>query len=171
MKKNKLLIVSFIYLSLLFSCNSKSDALTIISVQKQNGLEKVVLKKSKNSKKIYQMSFDSTGKLNTLLVRDGEKGREVLEFYSNGKLKSKKIIVNNKLHGKAFYFYESGVIKAEINWVNGLRVGSSHGFHDSSGNLKTLLLYNNKGKLYFSQIVNDQGVTIKTEGGKKDSIL
>jgi antitoxin component YwqK of YwqJK toxin-antitoxin module len=91
---------------------------------------------------------------------------EILGFYPDGKLLAKVQKVNGKINGKAYYFYKSGVIMHERNWINGRKVGLCNDFYDTTGAVKAVLLYNNQGELYYKKVLSRTGEVLRIEGKK-----
>ncbi len=70
-----------------------------------------------------------------------------------------------KLHGRCYYFYkESGFLEGDFNYINGVKVGNAVIYHDSTALVKSTMLYNDEGQLYFRITYDIDGNIISKEG-------
>lgn len=125
---------------------------------------------SKDSIAVYFMKFNEKGGLRNLeIFFKGNSTREIFGFHENGKLRAKVNFTNGIKTGKAYYFYESGVIEVERNWNDNIKEeGIAVDYHDTTGNIKAVNLYNENGELYYRKSYNQKGELITVEGNESD---
>ncbi|MEZ5033250.1 MAG: hypothetical protein R2787_17820 [Saprospiraceae bacterium] len=72
---------------------------------------------------------------------------------------------SNNINGRAYYFYEeSGNLEADYNYINGVKTGNAVEYHDSTALLKTTMLYNEEGQMYFRLRYDREGNILSKEG-------
>ena len=118
---------------------------------------------------ILDVGFFCSGELS--YVSNFPKFYEQTVFYhkEDGTIQSKlKKNSLNKTFGRTYYFHKnSGNLSSMYNYANGVKTGSAVSYHDSSDHVKEVMLYNDKGELYYRKTFDWQGNHIKTEGSKK----
>ncbi len=100
--------------------------------------------------------------------RDDSLTNEFVSFHSNGKIES-KLTYNKKYSadGNCFFFYPSGDLKARYFYKDGMKNGLANTYYDSTyAQLKTLMLYNTDGDLFYRKTFDVAGNVIKVEGEK-----
>jgi hypothetical protein len=105
----------------------------------------------------------------------------ILEFYNNGSLKHKGLVINNKKEGKHIWYNKNGYIKTIIEYKNDVENGKRMDYFDDSNQIKSIvnfskgkltdtsLFYNNNGELNAYFIYKD--IWIYKYFFKKNNIL
>lgn len=118
---------------------------------------------------LYVLEYDIEGNVIKMVnYRNNMPSGELLTFHDNGKISVKASMdsIHDKFEGFSYYFYESGVISGERFFRNNKKIGRANDYYDISGNLKSFLLYNNNGELYYRKTIDEDGSVISVEGEK-----
>lgn len=119
---------------------------------------------------IVGVGFNKHGKLEYVSNFPYEDGSEqrIYYFFKSGVVQSKvRIDTLGKVQGEAYYFYpNSGNLSSSYHYLNGVKMGSAVSYHDSSDHIKSVMLYNDEGELYYRKTFDWQGNHLKTEGRK-----
>ena len=131
-----------------------------------------------NNSIIYHIVKDDSTILDICFLPSGElsyvsnfpKGYEQLVSYYNnsGAIQSKlKMDTLGRIFGRAYYFHDkSGNLSSDYNYIDDIKVGSAVSYHDSTERVKAIMLYNEKGELFYKKSFDKYGNHIKTEGSK-----
>ncbi len=91
---------------------------------------------------------------------------ESLWFFINGNLDAKVNYQDNKENGLSYYFFESGSLQSYRRWYNGLKIGYANDYYDESGQIKSILYYNDEGHLIYRKDLDEKGNLISIEGAE-----
>jgi antitoxin component YwqK of YwqJK toxin-antitoxin module len=116
------------------------------------------------------VDYYTNGKIKSIKqYANGELDGTCVWFYWNGNLKEKISFKNGLGNGNAHYFYESGALKSHRYFRNGKRVGYvADYFDDSVGVIKAVLLFDNYGKLAYRKTFDSLRNVLKEEGKKPE---
>ena len=114
---------------------------------------------------------------------------QILDYYSNGKIKSIKHYSNTSLDGTCFWFYSSGKPEKILTFINGEAEGHEYFFYESSAlqsrriykndkpvgytenyfdhsisMLQSVFIFNDSGNLIYRRIYDTIGKVMKEEG-------
>lgn len=89
-----------------------------------------------------------------------------MEFYKNGNLSSKQLLDNDaKIQGRVYFFYEgTNNLSAYFNYVDDQKFGLAQEYHDTTANLKSQMMYNDREEKFWHKYFSTDGVVIKEEG-------
>ena len=105
--------------------------------------------------KISEFGVGSPGRVQLISINDSTGNVLAIQTYNQAE----------KLHGRCYYFYkESGFLKDDINYINGVKVGNAVTYHDSTALVKSTMLYNDEGQLYFRITYDIDGTILLKEG-------
>ncbi len=108
-----------------------------------------------NDGKITGFGIGRPGRVQRISINDSTGNVLAIQTYNQAE----------KLHGRCYYFYkESGFLEGDINYVNGVKVGNAVIYHDSTALVKSTMLYNDEGQLYFRITYDIDGNIISKEG-------
>ena len=117
---------------------------------------------------ILDIGFFKDGDLN--FVSNVPYGFEQVIYYhkKTGVIQSKlKIDSLDRISGRAYYFHDiNGNLSSDYNFIDGVKIGSAVSYHDSTERVKAIMLYNEKGELFYKKSFDKYGNHIKTEGSK-----
>ena len=145
------LFLNTFYVPLLFltSCTSSDRRL------EQNSADRVV-------------HYYPDGKIQEIkYFKDSLLNGECFLFYPDGKLEQKVTYKDNKVNGHVYFFYNTGVLKSHKFYIDGKIFGNAVDyFDDTVGLIKSILMFNENGKLYYRKEFDSLGNVIKVEGKK-----
>lgn len=165
---NKNLITSLIIFTFFWvGCLQKDDS---IRVEKQSVDEGYIYHFIKQDSIVIDVGFTSSGNLKYVVTFTPTHDQLLLFNEETGTIKAK--LKNDKksfkTFGRAYYFYEnSGNLSSDYGYDEGIRVGSARSYHDSTDRIKSIMLYNDSGNLYYRKNFDKYGNHLNTEGSKE----
>jgi antitoxin component YwqK of YwqJK toxin-antitoxin module len=160
-------VIIFILSMLLFSCSKLGDQTGFNREVKQDGSFRYTIQFNDSIAAI--LDFYPTGKIERIanFTENGQR-QDIFFHESTGFVLSKlNVDENNEAEGQANYYFEkSGNLSSQYSFIQGKKVGEAVSYHDSTGRVKTYMLYNNEGQLYYRKSFDELGNHIKTEGEK-----
>lgn len=161
--KVKVIKISILFLAIILGCQNNKHV-KIVEIQRIDTLKTFNLFYDKN--KPIEIAFNKNGSINYIQNQVGENRWQYIGYYENGNILSKIISDSlGKIHGRAYYFYErSGNLDSDYNFVNGVKNGNAVSYFDSTSILKSSMLYNDVGKMYWRQSSDKNQKIIKEEG-------
>jgi antitoxin component YwqK of YwqJK toxin-antitoxin module len=87
-------------------------------------------------------------------IRNHHYDGEILKYYDNGELMQNAFYSNGKVNGKGFYYWPTGKIQKEYNFIDSLQEGQNLEYYEN-GKVQNDLLYKN-GKLDGEQKAYDE---------------
>jgi antitoxin component YwqK of YwqJK toxin-antitoxin module len=160
-------LVIIVIIMMIFSCSKSSDQTAFNREEKRDGSFRYTIQL--NDSIVAILDFFPTGKIERFANFTENGQRQDIFFYENSGFVQSKLNVNdnNEATGQANYFFEkSGNLSSQYDYINGTKVGEAVSYHDSSGRVKSFMLYNDDGQLYYRKTFDEYGNHIKTEGRK-----
>jgi len=105
-------------------------------------------------------SFDESGSLNTSYeLRGGKMEGELLIYYPDGKIASRRQVSKGKLNGVSIDYFSDGAVRGSMPMVDDLPVGEALEFYPS-GSVQTQHQYDSKGRLRNTRRYSAQGLLV-----------
>lgn len=105
-------------------------------------------------------SFDESGSLNTSYeLRDGKMEGELLIYYPDGKIASRRQVSKGKFIGVSVDYFSDGAVRSSMLMADDLPVGEALEFYPS-GSVQTQQQYDSKGRLRNTRRYSAKGVLV-----------
>lgn len=158
--KNYILSILLFFLG----CSTKENLK--IEYYSNGDIQKIYTIKN-NEKNTQEILFYPNGNINKITnYADGFKEGEELNFFeNNGLLESKLIFKKNIPNGVAYWFYQSGALRASRNYVNGKEYDMGFDYWDYGFVInKSLERFDNDGKVIYKLNFDSSGKPTNSEG-------
>jgi len=168
MKKINYLLLAFILVEILISCQNKKG-LDQIKYYPNGNIQEI---KNKSNDSFFYMiyTFYENGQIKEIhrYNKENQYEGEQSWFYTSGILDRKVPLFNGNANGSAYYFYDtSGSLKSLRYFRNNLQVflGSDY-WGDSLGGIKSIYRFNDSGNIYYKKNFDTHGNFLNEEGHK-----
>lgn len=105
-------------------------------------------------------SFDESGILSTSYeLRDGKMEGELLIYYPDGKIASRRQVIKGKFNGVSIDYFSDGAVRSSMSMADDLPVGEVLEFYPA-GTVQIQQQYDSKGKLRNTRRYNAQGLLV-----------
>jgi antitoxin component YwqK of YwqJK toxin-antitoxin module len=123
-------------------------------------------KSSNSEKRDMKVFYYSDGTVRSIkYFKDSLLSGECFWFYPNGRLQFKATYIKGKANGLANYYYESGALQTIKIFKQSKTVGYCVNYYDKAIDLKkSILMYNDSGKLYYMQEFDSNGHFVREKG-------
>lgn len=160
----KNLVLVFVSLLIFnWGCRQKNE--NTLSFEKEIFDDSILYHIKDKGSNVLKISILKSGELN-YISNYPDSFQQVIGFHPESGIVQSKINLDssNKIFGRAYYFYDSsGNLSGKYNFENDIKVGPAFKYHDSTGQIKSILHYNDYGELIFRKTYDINGKNIKTE--------
>lgn len=163
----KAIVMLFLFSMCIFSCFKQEQTSILVETKLENDETIYILKR--DDEIVAEIGISSAGKLDYVMNPVEGDVKQVIFYYpSTGRTQSKVNQDYNRTQtGLGYYFYEgSGNLASVYEYVDGSRFGEAFSYHDSINMLKSIMLYDHEGKMYYRKKFDEFGNHVLTEGSK-----